>query len=312
MESDAAVLPSTRRGRRQWRTSPPWWSAPTARPSTAGRAPPTSTCRATSSAAPRPRPTWTSGRRWPRRPSASPPDKQLAAAAALIRAAKKPLVIVGKGAAIARAENEVRAFIAATNLPFLPTPMGKGLVPDQHACSVSAARTLALQEADVVLLVGAKLNWILHFGRPPRFRPDVKVVQVDICPEEFSNSRAAAAALMGDVGATVAALDAHLSGFRLGAEHPWWRQLKEKRDRNQQNSLELSRDVSVPLNYYAVFAAVQALLPKNATIVTEGANTMDIGRSYLLNSLPRHRLDAGSFGTMGVGLGSVAVHKRVT
>lgn len=95
----------------------------------------------------------------------------VAAAIETLRGARKPLVIVGKGCAYARAEAEVRDLIAATALPFLPTPMGKGVVPDDHPNCIAAARSLALQEADVILLLGARLNWILHFGLPPRFRP---------------------------------------------------------------------------------------------------------------------------------------------
>ena len=111
-------------------------------------------------------------------------------------------------------------------------------------------------------------------------------------------------ALMGDIGVTADALRRELSGFRMDMRsHDWWVKLASKCRHNQESSLQLSSDHSTPLNYYAVFATIQKLLPKTATIVSEGANTMDIGRSYLLNDLPRRRLDAGSFGTMGVGLG---------
>lgn len=97
----------------------------------------------------------------------------------LLSNAKRPLVIVGKGAGYARAEDEVRDLISFTGLPFLATPMGKGVVPDDAKECVASARTFALQKADVILLLGARLNWILHFGRPPRFDPNVKVIQVN-------------------------------------------------------------------------------------------------------------------------------------
>lgn len=96
----------------------------------------------------------------------------------LLIKAKRPLVIIGKGSAYAKAENEVRHLIASTFLPFLATPMGKGVVPDDSTECVASARTYALQNADVILLLGARLNWILHFGRPPRFDPNVKIIQV--------------------------------------------------------------------------------------------------------------------------------------
>ena len=88
----------------------------------------------------------------------------------------------------ARAENEVRELIEKTQLPFLPTPMGKGVIDDDHPLAISPARTLALRETDVVLLLGARLNWILHFGRPPRWAEDVRIIQVDIAAEEIGTN----------------------------------------------------------------------------------------------------------------------------
>lgn len=114
----------------------------------------------------------------PAPPLACPDESALGAAVTLLCSSKRPLVIVGKGAAYARAENVIRAFIAATNLPVLATPMGKGVVSDTAQQNVASARTLALQQADVILLLGARLNWILHFGRSPRYAADVKIIQV--------------------------------------------------------------------------------------------------------------------------------------
>ena len=114
-----------------------------------------------------------------------------------LKSAESPLVIVGKGMAWSRAEHEVRQFIEATQLPYLATPMGKGVVPDDHPLSVAAGRSYALQNADLVMLLGARLNWILHFGQPPRFREDVRVVQLDINAEEIGTNVPAEVALVG-------------------------------------------------------------------------------------------------------------------
>uniref|UniRef100_A0A4W6DI92 2-hydroxyacyl-CoA lyase n=1 Tax=Lates calcarifer TaxID=8187 RepID=A0A4W6DI92_LATCA len=192
-------------------------------------------------------------------------------AISVLKAAKRPLVIIGKGAACGRAEIALRQFVETSCLPFLPTPMGKGLLPDDHPNCVAAARSRALLQADVVLLLGARLNWILHFGLPPRFDPDVKVIQVDLCAEEMGNNVRPAVALLGDINAIV--------------------------------TQALALQSTLPMNYYTVFHHVSQLLPHDCIIVSEGANTMDIGRTMLNNYLPRHRLDAGTFGTMGVGLG---------
>ena len=94
----------------------------------------------------------------------------------LLKTAKSPLIIVGKGVAYADAHEEMRQFVDLTNIPFLATPMGKGVISDFSDKSASRARSLVLQEADVIFLAGARLNWILHFGLPPRFKKDVKII----------------------------------------------------------------------------------------------------------------------------------------
>lgn len=88
-------------------------------------------------------------------------------------------------------------------MPFLATPMGKGVVPDSHSLCVASARTYALQNADVVLLLGARLNWMLHFGKSPRFNINVKFIQIDINAEELHNSQQASVAIQADICATV-------------------------------------------------------------------------------------------------------------
>uniref|UniRef100_A0A3B3S636 2-hydroxyacyl-CoA lyase n=1 Tax=Paramormyrops kingsleyae TaxID=1676925 RepID=A0A3B3S636_9TELE len=221
---------------------------------------------------------------------------EVAEAVSVLKASKRPLIIVGKGAAYGRAEDEICQLVELCGLPFLPTPMGKGVLPDDHPNCVAAARSRALLEADVVVLLGARLNWILHFGHPPRFSPQVKVIQVDLCAEELGNNVKPAVALLGDVRGVVAQL---LGCFRkdtwkYGSDTEWWKSLREKMVANEKVSKALALRSSLPMNYYTVFHHVSQLLPRDCIIVSEGANTMDIGRTML---------DAGTFGTMGVGLG---------
>ncbi|XP_068092187.1 2-hydroxyacyl-CoA lyase 1 [Hyperolius riggenbachi] len=224
-------------------------------------------------------------------------------AVSALKNAQNPLVIIGKGAASARAENTIRRLVNECKLPFLPTPMGKGVVPDSHPFCVGAARSVALLHADVILLLGARLNWMLHFGLPPRFRPDVKIIQVDICAEELGNNVTPVASLLGDINAVTQQLLDQLSSWKYPSYTEWWNNLKMKRKANEGNTKALASQTTLPMNYYTVFHHVKQALPNDCIIVSEGANTMDIGRTVLQNSLPRHRLDAGTFGTMGVGLG---------
>ena len=241
------------------------------------------------------------------------------AAIAALKTAERPLVIVGKGAAYANASDEVRAFIEATQLPFLASPMGKGVMPDDHPLSTAPARSFVLQNADLVLLMGARLNWIMHFGLPPRFNKDVRVIQMDIAAEEIGTNVPAEVGLVGDAKAVTAQLNAALreEPWQYPAENTWRTGIQKKIDENQATTQVMFDDDSVPMNYFRVLREIRDLLPRDAIIASEGANTMDIGRTVLPNFFPKHRLDAGSFGTMGVGLSfaiaAQAVHpdKRV-
>jgi len=156
--------------------------------------------------------------------------------------------------------------------------------------------------------VGARLNWILHFGQPPRYNKDVKFIKIDICPEEMHNGKPAAVALVGHAYGIVGQLNQRVSAeptIQVPFDTVWWQSLQSKIRSNAQVSADLAADRSVPMNYYITLTAIQKAMPRDALIMSEGANTMDIGRTILNNYLPRSRLDAGSFGTMGVGFGQI-------
>ncbi|HTI78866.1 MAG TPA: thiamine pyrophosphate-binding protein [Acetobacteraceae bacterium] len=225
----------------------------------------------------------------------------------VLQSAKNPLVIIGKGMAYSHAEDEVRAFIEKTQLPFLASPMGKGVMPDDHPLSVGAARSLALQQADVVFLMGARFNWIMHFGLPPRYSKDVRVIQLDISPEAMHQNKPAEVAMVGDGKAIVGQLNQALQSRQwfYPKETPWRQAIAKKSAENAAMIQPQKDDNSAPGGYYRLLKDVSAWVPKNAIICSEGASTMDIGRTQLNNYAPRQRLDAGSYGTMGVGLGFV-------
>ena len=252
--------------------------------------------------------------RCPEPPVAQADPEAVSRALEALASAERPLVIVGKGAAYARAEDEVRAFLAATRLPFLASPMGKGVVPDSNPLSVAGARTQALQEADLILLIGARLNWIMHFGLPPRFAEKVRVIQIDVSPEEIGTNVPTEVALVGDAKAIVRQLNRGLAArpWTYPTDTAWWRRLGQKLEENRRSVQEMLDDESVPMGYYRVLREIRDQIGSEAIVCSEGASTMDIGRTVLPNEHPRHRLDAGTFGTMGVGMGfaiaAAAVH----
>ena len=214
-------------------------------------------------------------------------------------------MIIGKGAAYSRAEEEVRAFIDATRLPFLASPMGKGVVPDDHRLSVASARSHALGNADLIFLLGARLNWIMHFGLPPRFQENVRVIQLDIAPEEIGTNVPTEVALIGDAKAIVGQLNTALKEqpWEYPTETKWRADLAANAEENTAAVQAMLDDDSTPMGYYRVLREIRDLVPRDAIISSEGASTMDIGRTVLPNYHARHRLDAATFGTMGVGLG---------
>ncbi|KAL4178676.1 hypothetical protein AMTRI_Chr13g116280 [Amborella trichopoda] len=229
-------------------------------------------------------------------------------AAALLRHAERPLIVFGKGAAYARAETELQELVKLTGIPFLPTPMGKGLVSDTHPRAATAARSLALAQCDVALVVGARLNWLLHFGEPPKWSPNVKFVLIDIDKSEI-DLRKPHQGLVGDALLVLNQLNKAIKDdpFYLGDSHPWIEKLvKKARDNVERMEMQLQKDV-VPLNFMTPLRIIRdAIIAEGSpapVVVSEGANTMDLGRAVLVQTEPRTRLDAGTWGTMGVGLG---------
>ena len=183
--------------------------------------------------------------------------------------------------------------------------MGKGVISDDHSLCMSSARSFALKNADVILLVGARLNWILHYGRPPRYRRDVKFIHVELLPEEVGHSRPAEVALVGHAKAVMQQLNSGLkeNPITVDKRSEWINKLEKTSKKSRDLFLELSTDRSSPMNYYCALSIIDRYIPHDAIIMNEGSDTMDIGRTVLNNYHPKTRLDAGTWGTMGVGMG---------
>jgi oxalyl-CoA decarboxylase len=226
-------------------------------------------------------------------------------ALALLDQAERPLLVLGKGAAYAQADEAVRTFIESTGIPFLPMSMAKGLLPDDHPQSVAAARSLALGKADVVMLVGARLNWLLAQGQPPEWSSHATFIQVDIHPEEMDSNRPIAAPLVGDVGSVMTALVERAQGHQSTAPATWRAELEERKAHNTASMQKRLADNPIPMHFYNALGAVRNVIADrpDVYVVNEGANSLDIGRDVIDMRVPRHRLDCGTWGVMGVGLG---------
>ena len=241
----------------------------------------------------------------PPRTQAMPQD--IEKALDVLQSAERPLVLLGQGMAYSGATEEVRAFLEKIQVPFVRTPKGKGIMPDDHPLSAGAARTLALQQADVVFLMGARFNWILHFGLPPRYSPNVRVIQLDINPESMHQNKPAEVTLLGDGKAIMQQLNQALAGRQWfhPQSSPWRQAISKKSEENAAMIKPQIDDDSSPGGYYRLFRDIREWLPKNVVLCSEGAGTMDIGGTMMPLENPRSYMNAGSYGTMGVGLGLV-------
>ncbi|MCH2523789.1 MAG: thiamine pyrophosphate-dependent enzyme [Dehalococcoidia bacterium] len=227
------------------------------------------------------------------------------AAIEAIKTAEQPLVIFGKGIAASRAESEMRQFVEKTGIPYLAMPMAKGIIPDDHELASAAARSFVLSNTDLIFLAGARLNWMLHFGLPPRFRPDVRVVQLDFNPEEISVNVDTEVALIGDAKQTLGQMLDVLEQdpWEFPQDSEWLQSVRAEARQNAEAIQSMYDDHSTPLQYYPALKSIDDALERDAIIVAEGASTMDISRTVLNNYEARTRLDAGSFGSMGLGHG---------
>ncbi|MGH9277409.1 MAG: oxalyl-CoA decarboxylase [Acidimicrobiales bacterium] len=238
-------------------------------------------------------------------PAQLPDEPSLVRALDLLAHAERPLVVLGKGAAYAQADQTIRSFIEQTGIPYLPMSMAKGLLPDDHPNSVSAARSLALKRADVVMLVGARLNWLLGEGEAPEWDAGAKFIHLDVSATEFDSNQPVAAPLLGDIGSVMSALVERLGAHPVSAPAVWRDELRSKRAANAERMSARLAAAREPMGFYGALRAVRDVLAGHPDVylVNEGANTLDITRNVVDMSRPRHRLDTGTWGVMGIGMG---------
>ena len=234
----------------------------------------------------------------------------------LLKGAKRPLIVLGKGAAYAQADAGIRALIEKTGIPYLPMSMAKGLLPDTHAQSAAAARSYVLPESDVVVLIGARLNWLLSHGKGKTWGGKdskqwggQKFIQIDISPTEADSNVRIDAPLVGDIGSCVsallAAIDSTPGGGWAKPSTEWLGAIAERKHKNLTKMAEILARDPMPMNFHSALNVVRDIVKANphAMLVNEGANALDFTRSIVDMYLPRKRLDVGTWGIMGIGMG---------
>jgi oxalyl-CoA decarboxylase len=225
----------------------------------------------------------------------------------VLRSAKRPLIILGKGAAYAQADEAIRALIEKTGVPFLPMSMAKGILPDTHPQCAGAARSTVLKDSDVVMLIGARLNWLLSHGKGKTWgEPDSKkFIQVDIEPKEMDSNVEIAAPVVGDVGSCVAALLEGIDAKWPAPPADWIGAVKAKKEENIAKMAPRLMKNTAPMDFHGALGALRSVIKErpDAILVNEGANTLDLARGVIDMYRPRRRLDVGTWGVMGVGMG---------
>jgi oxalyl-CoA decarboxylase len=227
-------------------------------------------------------------------------------AVALLKGARKPLIILGKGAAYAQADDDIRWLVERTGIPYLPMSMAKGLLPDTHPLSAAAARSMVLKDADVVMLIGARLNWLLSHGKGRTWGASgtQKFVHIDISPVEMDSNVRIDAPVVGDIASAVAVM---LS--RIGENWPkptaWAQSIRAKVEENVAKMAPRLRNNNNPMDYHGALGALRDIIKErpDTMLVNEGANTLDFARSIIDIYQPRKRLDVGTWGIMGIGMG---------
>ncbi|HEX2654341.1 MAG TPA: oxalyl-CoA decarboxylase [Xanthobacteraceae bacterium] len=225
----------------------------------------------------------------------------------VLKSAKRPLIILGKGAAYAQADDAIRTLVEKTGIPFLPMSMAKGLLPDTHPQCAGAARSTVLKESDVVLMIGARLNWLLSHGKGKTWGEphSKKFIQIDIEPKEMDSNVEIVAPVVGDIGSCVSALLEGIDSKWPAAPADWTGAVKAKKDENIAKMAPKLMKNSAPMDFHGALGALRTIVKErpDAILVNEGANTLDLARGVIDMYQPRKRLDVGTWGVMGIGMG---------
>ncbi len=239
-------------------------------------------------------------------PAMPPSPEAVKRAVSLIASARRPALIIGKGAAYARVEDRLKDFVERTGIPYLPMSMAKGVLPDNGPLSALSCRSTVMEQADVVILAGARLNWLLSRGHG-KWSPDTKFVQLDIDPEEIDINRPIAAPVVGDLASSLDAILAALPE-KIAIDPTWAPGLQaQTKEKNAKFLARLTENASAqPMNHWTALGAIKPVMAANPDVilVNEGANTLDDTRDTIDMTLPRHRIDCATWAIMGMGMGS--------
>lgn len=231
--------------------------------------------------------------------------EQVKRAADLLLNAERPMMIVGKGVRWSEPSEELRQMVETLGMPYIPSPMGRGFIPDDHPMNMSAARSAIMGNSDVVLIVGSRLNWMFGFGR--QFGADTKIIHIDIEAEEIGFNREAEVGIVGDAKAVLQQILTEMEGRTAGVaeraeEGPWLTALREKVDSNAESMQSRLTSDANPIVTHRLLHEISQVFPRDTIFTVDGQQTLAAGRQVLQSHTPASRLNSGSNGCMGVGV----------
>ena len=222
--------------------------------------------------------------------------------AEMLADARRPLILLGKGAGWADAGRELESLVNL-GIPYVTSPMGRGIIPDDNPMFMNGARSQALSGADAIVMIGGRFNWIFQFGRTPRYDDEVRIAQIDIVHEELTNAANVEIGVVADARHAAAALVERLQGQKLATTNESWvDSLGAASGENEARIEDRGTSNAVPIDPHRVIAAVRDAIPRDAHLAVDGEITMGIGRVLLPSYEPRSRLNAGTTGCMGTGV----------
>ncbi|MDE5595378.1 MAG: hypothetical protein K2I89_07395, partial [Muribaculaceae bacterium] len=237
----------------------------------------------------------------------------------ILTSAKRPAILLGKGAAYAQVDDKIKELIETYKIPYLSMSMAKGLMPDNGEYSALSCRSTIMEQADVVMVIGARINWMLEFGKG-KWNPAMKFIQLEVEPQEIDRNVAIAAPVVGDMGESLDMILAAMKGKTMQSDPQWLASLQaESKVKNAKFQTRLADAAKLsPMNHWSALSVVKPILESNPDVIliNEGANTLDDTRDSVDMFLPRHRVDCATWSIMGMGMGSaigaaVATGKKV-
>ena len=232
----------------------------------------------------------------------APDQGAIAEAIAILKNAERPLVLSGSGVFWSDAAAELRALIDEARIPFFTTPQGRGVVPEDHELAFLGARGQAFREADAILTVGTRFNFIVSFGHPPRFAEDVKIVQIDTDPTEIGRNRPVDLGIVADAKVALGALTKAAKQAGLQGSDSWVARLSESHESKEQQSREIAESDASPIHPLRIANEIRNYMDRDAIVSIDGMETLNFGRQWIPSYTEGARLNSGPNGCMGVGI----------